>query len=194
MVADERGRALAGWGEALRRDRSMRRSARRRLIVTATVAATVTAVLSSIFWPPRTLLLWNASASSPIGLYRVETSDRAEVGDMVVAWPPEAARRLGASRRYLPGNVPLVKRVAAAGGDRVCAAGEAVFVNGRRVALRRHADPIGRLLPWWTGCEDLRTGDLFLLTPDRADAFDGRYFGITRAEDVIGEARLLRRA
>ena len=56
---------------------------------------------------------------------------------MVIAWAPAEARRLGAERHYLPSNVPLVKRVAAVAGDRVCAAGEAVFVNGRLATLRR---------------------------------------------------------
>ena len=110
---------------------------------------------------------------------------------MVIAWAPAEARRLGAERHYLPSNVPLVKRVAAVAGDRVCAAGEAVFVNGRLEALRRPRDGPGRPMPWWTGCEVLRGGDLFLLTPSVPDSFDGRYFGITRAPEVVGSARLI---
>jgi type IV secretory pathway protease TraF len=112
-------------------------------------------------------------------------------GEMVVASPPAEARRLGAERHYLPSNVPLVKRVAAVGGDRVCAVGEAVFVNGRLETLRRSKDPSGRAMPWWTGCEELAEGDLFLLTPDVPEAFDGRYFGISRRHQIIGRARLL---
>jgi type IV secretory pathway protease TraF len=110
---------------------------------------------------------------------------------MVIAWPPAEARRVGADRHYLPSNVPLVKRVAAAAGDRVCAVGEAVSVNGRLETLRLARDPAGRPMPWWTGCEDLAAGDLFLLTPGTANAFDGRYFGITRGHQIVGRARLL---
>jgi type IV secretory pathway protease TraF len=85
-----------------------------------------------------------------------------------------------------------VKHVAAAAGDVVCAAGATVSVNGRRVALRRRADPVGRAMPWsWTGCERLRHGDLLLLSPGEPLAFDGRYFGISRGGQVLGRARLL---
>jgi type IV secretory pathway protease TraF len=104
------------------------------------------ALLGSVLWPPRPLLVWNATASSPIGLYRISHAREIAPGDMVLARPPEAARRLAAERRYLPANVPLVKQVAAAHGDRVCALGEALFVNGRFLALRRREDAAGRPL------------------------------------------------
>ncbi len=157
----------------------------------ALAAATATAALGTLLWPPRPALLWNASASSPVGLYRVSPANGLGVGDLVVAWAPPEARRLGAERHYLPGNVPLVKRVAAVAGDRVCAAGEAVFVNGRLETLRRERDPGGRPMPRWTGCETLGEGDLFLLAPDVPQGFDGRYFGISRPHQIVGRARLI---
>jgi type IV secretory pathway protease TraF len=110
---------------------------------------------------------------------------------MVLAWAPDAARRLAAERRYLPYNVPLVKHVAAAGNDRICAAGEAVFVNGQFAALRQSEDASGRPLPWWTGCRLLAPGEAFLLMPGAPDSFDGRYFGATEPSRILGRARLL---
>ena len=190
-MPEHRELPLFRWGEELRRHRVARRAGRRRMLAAAGAAAAITAVIATLLWPPRPLLVWNASASSPIGLYHLEPADALLPGEMVVAWPPDDARRLGAERHYLPSNVPLVKRVAAAAGDRVCAAGEAVFVNGRLETLRRVSDPAGRPMPWWTGCEELGAGDLFLLTPGVPEAFDGRYFGITRREQVVGRARLL---
>ena len=154
-------------------------------------AATATAALGTLLWPPRPALLWNASASSPVGLYGVSPADALRVGDLVVAWAPPEARQLAAERHYIPANVPLVKRVAAVGGDRVCAAGEAVFVNGRLETLRLERDPSGRAMPWWAGCETLGEGDLFLLVPDVPQGFDGRYFGISRRQQIVGRARLL---
>lgn len=154
----------------------------------AAAAAVIAAATPSFSWRP--LLLWNASASSPVGLYIVYPPGRPRAGDMVIAWAPAAARRLAAARGYLPASVPLVKRVAAADGDRVCARGESVSVNGPVVAVRRARDPSGRRLPWWSGCARLGTGDLLLLS-NAAAAFDGRYFGITRAREVLGRARLI---
>ncbi len=182
---------IVRWGEELRRHRAARRKGRFRILATAAAAVAAAAALASLLWPPRPVLVWNASASSPIGLYAVTDADDLRPGDMVIAWPPAWARSLAGERGYLPVNVPLVKRVAAAAGDRVCAAGEAVFVNGRLQAHRRSADAVGRALPWWTGCMDLREGQLFLLMPGRVASFDGRYFGIMERDDVVGEASLL---
>lgn len=149
------------------------------------------ALACSLLWPPRPVLLWNASASSRVGLYIVTSSDHLHAGDMVVAWAPAWARRVAAARHYLPASVPLVKRVAAVPGERVCARQKTIFVNGRPVAFRWTRDPSGRRMPWWSGCQVIRHGDLFLLAPDVPEAFDGRYFGVTRGRQIVGKARLL---
>jgi conjugative transfer signal peptidase TraF len=190
-VPEHRELPLFRWGEELRRDRNARRASRRTLLLASGCTAIIVALLATLLWPPRPLLVWNASASSPTGLYLVQAPGRVAVDDMVVAWLPDDARRLGAARHYIPANVPLVKRVAAVAGDEVCAVGEAIFVNGRLEALRRSHDPAGRAMPWWTGCGTLREGELFLLMPGAGAAFDGRYFGITRPSQVVGSARLI---
>lgn len=156
-------------------------------------AATALVVVlgATIFWPPRPFLLWNASASAPRGLYVIGSPSAVRRGDMVVAWPPEFARSLAAERRYLPANVPLVKRVAAGQQDVVCAVGRSIFVNGRHLADRRTRDLSGRLMPWWTGCRRLGQDAFFLLMGDSPVSFDGRYFGVTKARDIVGKATLL---
>jgi conjugative transfer signal peptidase TraF len=190
-MPEHRELPLFRWGEELRRDRRARRIDRMKIAAAAAGAVAATALFGTLLWPPRPVLVWNASASSPTGLYYVGDLRGVAPGNMVVAWPPDEARRLGAQRRYLPLNVPLVKRVAAVAGDRICAVGEAITINGRVETQRRTADGAGRPMPWWGGCENLREGDLFLLAPGVPDSFDGRYFGITRAPEVIGSARLL---
>jgi type IV secretory pathway protease TraF len=62
---------------------------------------------------PAPRLLWNASASAPIGLYRVEPDS---AGSRRLGHRMAATQRspLAASRHYLPTGVPLVKRVARA--------------------------------------------------------------------------------
>jgi conjugative transfer signal peptidase TraF len=158
---------------------------------TAAAALAMLAAAASFLWPSRPLLLWNASASSPVGLYSVDWRSRLSAGDMVVAWPPPDARRLAAARDYLPSSVPLVKRIAAVSGARICARGERIYIDGRMAAIRRSHDPEGRRLPWWSGCRILKGGDLLLLSPHSPEAFDGRYFGATHQREVIGRARLL---
>jgi conjugative transfer signal peptidase TraF len=187
MAAAMTERALSRWGDALRAAKQRRRTLRRRAAI---LGLGIACLAATIALPPRPRLMWNASASAPIGLYAVTAPGRVRVGDMVIAWPPEAARRLGAERRYIPFNVPLVKRVAAAPGDTVCASGPDLTVNGHTVARRLVADARGRPMPWWTGCTTLRDGALLLLM-DSPVSFDGRYFGPTQADRIIGKAHLL---
>ena len=136
---------------------------------------------------PMPRLVWNATPSAPVGLYRVEPAVGLRRGDFVLAWPPDAARQLAAERDYLPGNVPLVKRVAALAGDTVCRAQERVRINGITVATALQADSGGRLLPQWRGCRTLRPNQVFLLMPSVADSFDGRYFGPIATSAIIGK-------
>jgi conjugative transfer signal peptidase TraF len=134
---------------------------------------------------PAPRLVWNASASAPIGLYRV-LPENAVRGDLVLVRTPESVRQLAAERGYLPLNVPLVKRVAAADGDIVCAADNAISVNGRVVAERLARDRLGRPLPRWSGCLLLDVGETFLLMEGVTDSFDGRYFGPVPTAAIIG--------
>lgn len=181
---------LFAWSAERRRLRLSRDRARRRAAGMVAVAATL-ALTATIVSPPRPRLVWNASPSAPIGLYRVTTGSDLHAGDMVIAWAPAEARRLAARRHYLPRGVPMVKRIAAAKGDTVCAIGPVVTINGRRVAARRRFDRQGRVLPWWRGCVRLRAGELFLLMRGAPDSFDGRYFGPIGADAVIGKAHRL---
>lgn len=184
-MVERRDLPLFAWGNALRAARARRMRLRRRAAV---LGAGIACLGLTIALPPLPRLVWNASASAPIGLYSVSPGATLQRGDMVIAWPPAAARQLAASRHYLPSNVPLVKRVAGIAGDTICAADRMVTVNGRPVAMRRAADAEGRDLPAWQGCIRLGPGMLFLLMTKTPDSFDGRYFGPTLAQDVIGKA------
>lgn len=137
------------------------------------------------FADPTPQLAWNASASAPLGLYRV-VSGAPRRGDLLLVRAPESITRLAAERGYLPLNVPLVKRVAALSGDDVCAFDETVVVNGRAVADRLKADRAGRPLPWWSDCRELASDELFLLMDDVSGSFDSRYFGPVSRANVIG--------
>lgn len=154
-------------------------------------AGLVVALVVTMVAPPRPRLVWNASASAPVGLYAVADAAPLARGDMVIARVPSEFQMFAARRHYLPANVPLVKRVAAAPGDEVCAIGARVMVNGKLVARRLDRDGAGRAMPWWSGCAELTQSEVFLLMPGSAPSFDGRYFGVSEAHDIVGRARLL---
>lgn len=189
-MADGRSLTAFDVGEELRRIIARRRARRRRLALAALIGCAAVPLTASIMWEPPVLFVWNATASAPVGLYRLRAQEPARRGDMVIAWTPAPARELAARRHYLPANVPLVKHLAAAAGDRVCAAGRTISINGRPVAVRQAYDAAGRPMPWWMGCRKLRENEYFLLM-DSASSFDGRYFGVSRNGDVLGLAELL---
>ena len=78
------------------------------------------------------------------------------------------------------------RRIVAQGGDVVCAADDAIFINSRVVAERLVRDRLGRPLPNWSGCHLLDSGGAFLLMVGRADSFDSRYFGPIPTAAIIG--------
>ena len=163
-----------------------RREYPRRALSGLTLAVTLFGILATAASAiPSRRLVWNASASAPIGLYwRVD--GRPAPGDLVLAWAPLWARRVAAERQYLPSAVPLVKRVVAVDGDTVCAMGDAIDINGETVAHRLAFDRMRRPMPRWTGCQTLGPGEVFLLMGDVPDSFDGRYFGISDGHDING--------
>ena len=130
------------------------------------------------------LLVWNASASAPIGLYRV-TTGAPERGDLVLISPPKSIAKLAAERRYLPAGVPLIKRIAAMGGDDVCLFDGAIIINGEIAARLLERDHTGRPMPRWDECHTLTDDEIFLLTSPQ-DSFDSRYFGPVPRAQIIG--------
>ncbi|MFX4083484.1 S26 family signal peptidase [Sphingobium yanoikuyae] len=151
-------------------------------------ASLMTATAMLDYWiRPAPRLVWNASASAPTGLWRITPDVPLGRGDMVLARTPASVRQLAATRRYIPANVPLLKRIAARNGDDVCSLGDRIYVNGDPVAKRLHHDRAGRILPRWEGCELLRGGRLLLMM-DRPDSFDSRYFGPVDSDAIIGKA------
>ena len=155
-------------------------------VFAAATFAGLSAVVAIVAPPP--LLMWNASASAPIGLYRIHPDSNPPVGALVAATPPERLSRWLSARGYLPEGVPLLKHVAAKAGQRVCRINAVVSVDTRPVASARASDGQGRPLPVWQGCRVLRTGELLLLNPAVPDSMDSRYFGPLPATAVIGQA------
>jgi conjugative transfer signal peptidase TraF len=136
----------------------------------------------------RPQFIWNASASVPVGLYRIEPVDRIDVADLAVVVPPKPLADLLAQRGYLPKSVPLLKRVLALAGATVCRHGTAIIANGVSFGHARERDRRGRPMPVWQGCRVIADGEVFLMNWEATDSFDGRYFGPLPLTSVIGRA------
>lgn len=133
-------------------------------------------------------LVWNASASTPIGLYIVHPTGRLGIADLVVVRAPDPLAEFLAEGGYLPRDVPLMKRVAALPGQRICRSGRSISVDGTVTAEALDRDRLGRPLPTWQGCRLVAEGEIFLLNRQVPDSLDGRYFGPLPANSVVGRA------
>jgi len=139
---------------------------------------------------PAKRLIFNTTASAPLGFYWLVANEPA-VGDLALVRPPQSLARWMAIRGYLPLNVPLIKHVAAVGGQSVCGQGGLIRIDGRAVAKSLHRDHLGRPLVAYSGCRTLRAGEVFLLNPNAPRSLDGRYFGPLPRRCVAGRLRPL---
>lgn len=140
-----------------------------------------------------TKLVYNPSASAPIGYYWVDEFDgnsELKIGLHVVIPTPIQYRLMAAKRHYLPINVPLIKKVVALSGDEICRQHQTISINEKPVAVALIADKKGRKLPSWTGCFVLKNDEFFALM-DANDSFDGRYLGALKMESIIGIASFI---
>jgi conjugative transfer signal peptidase TraF len=133
-------------------------------------------------------LIWNASASAPIGLYAIRPARRLDVTELVVVDPPEPLASFLAERGYLPHGVALMKRIVALPGQEVCRTDRTVTVDGIAMGDALERDRLGRPLPAWQGCRRITANQVFLMNWQVRDSLDSRYFGPVPANRIIGRA------
>ena len=164
---------------------------RRALRATAAAATIFSALFGAVAWlKPAPRVLWNASASAPTGLYRVDVGAPPRLGDLVAIAPPPALETFLAQRGYVPRGVPLLKRVAGLPGALVCRSGAFITVDGVGVARALPRDRAGRSLPVWHGCRLVGAHEIFLINAPPL-SLDSRYFGPLPAAGLIGIAQPL---
>ncbi len=169
--------------------RPMRSTVRCRRIWLGALASIATlAIAAPLFVRGPTLILWNASASVPEGLYRVQPGATLRSKDLAVVRLPTAPRTLAADRQYLPRDVLLIKPIAALGGSTVCRHGLAIYVDNVHAGDALPYDDLHRPMPDWQGCHTLSASEIFLMNPAVRDSFDGRYFGVLDISQTRGRA------
>jgi conjugative transfer signal peptidase TraF len=151
----------------------------------------VLAIAVSALVKPDIRLVYNATESAPPGWYVVHPAAQLEVGDYVIAQLPGDIASFAAKRDYLPRHVPVLKRIAATAGQRVCVRDGTVLIDGASVATTLTRDGKRRSLIAWPHCRKLETGELFLLNASAPSSFDSRYFGPIDVSFVRGRAFLL---
>jgi conjugative transfer signal peptidase TraF len=155
------------------------------------VMATYGAVLvigATALFHPAPKLIWNASASVPIGLYAVHPAGTLRTGELLVVTPPEPLATFLDARHYLPTGLPLLKHVAALPGQTVCRTDDTIRIDGIAVGAALNRDHLGRSLPVWHGCRVILAGEVFLMNRQSVASLDGRYFGPLPTTTIVGRA------
>lgn len=143
-------------------------------------------IASGMFWSSGFRI--NTTDSIPKGLYRI-VQKTPQKGDDVLFCPPnnpefqEALRRGYISAGFCQGELGMVmKKIAAASGDRITINANGVWVNGKkwRDSTPYLYDEAGRSLPQIPFNNRLLTKDEYLLMGVHPASFDGRYFGIVK--------------
>ena len=156
--------------------------------IIVTMLASAALVVAPAWFANAPAFIWNASASVPIGLYRLAPAERPAIGDYVVVSPPEPLAAFLAERRYLPLGVPLIKRVLGLAGATICRRGTTIIAYDHAYGEARERDRLGRPLPSWQGCRRLAEGEIFLMNWDAPDSLDGRYFGPLPVSSIVARA------
>src|SRR5208283_1825400 len=104
------------------------------------VIVTYLAVLAAgglAFFHPAPRLIWNATASTPTGLYVLRPVGQLRRLELVAVRPPEPIASYLADGGFLPKGVPLLKHLLALPGQTVCRAGDAVTIDHVSVGAAR---------------------------------------------------------
>ena len=158
-----------------------------RAVLALSVIATA-AIGFSTFASVARRVYFNPSTSAPRGWYWRAESSTYPVGTLTFARLPEVATEMADDRRYIPRTVPILKRVVAVRGYRVCESAGTVRINGKLVARAVERDGQGRDLLPWEGCRVLARNEFFLLNLENPASFDSRYFGPIMDSMFLGKA------
>ncbi len=166
----------------------------KRAITFAASAVGLASLAAATLWKGSERLVYNGSRSVPVGWYIIEQRPVYERGNLVLIEPPTSFARLIERRGYLPPDVPLIKRIAAVGGDHACFERGRLTLSGdgfETIVSPRSIDRSGWLMPHWNGCRELAADEVFVLLTDTDRSLDGRYFGPVPAASIRGEVRPL---
>ncbi len=162
----------------------MNRNSKTIILGVSAISIAILGIAMIVVFPQK--LVWNASESAPLGLYLIKNR-QAELGEYALVRPSNSVAIFIEERGYLPPEMPLIKRIVALPGDEICREAQAIFINRIHVANAQKNDSLRRDMPQWSGCFTLNNGETFLLN-GHEKSLDGRYFGATSMDDVIGVA------
>ena len=134
---------------------------------------------------PQPSVLWNGTASEPVGLY-VRSASTPAAGRIIAFRAPAPAFPYADDRMGYLHRLTILKEIAAGQGDVVCTQAGALTINGRWRAPVLERDPRGRPLPQWRGCRALAKDEFFVFSDRIPNSFDSRYYGPVKRAQIVG--------
>lgn len=132
-------------------------------------------------------LIYNATASYPLGFYRLRAKDSFERGDLVIFAVPPGVRDLVRDRSYIPPRGDLMKTIIGVAGDRYCLRDDYFYVRGLPVGPVFKTDARSQPLPrLTTGCREVPSGSVLVASRSIERSFDSRYFGPIPTHTILG--------
>lgn len=136
----------------------------------------------------------NFTQSMPLGVYIKSYSAFYTKNDLVLVCLDDAIARWAVANHIIADgsgcqhSAPLLKKIAATGGDRVTVNGEGIIINGKLMA---HTAPAARHIKRWIPVNSeilLKDGEYIVVANQNNLSFDSRYFGTVTTENVIAKA------
>jgi len=159
----------------------------KRRLTTAIMCAGLAGIVLGQFGAPPALI-WNRTESVPRGLYVLSPPEAPlKRGELVAYQPTESEAQWLEGLGALGPGWPMIKRVAALGGDEVCVHAGRLLINGLPTANLLQMDHEGRELPRPAGCRRIGSEEVLLLG-DHPKSLDGRYFSAQERGRIIGKA------
>lgn len=134
-------------------------------------------------------LIWNRTASAPVGLYWRNGSPP-NLRDWAVISANSAEAIWARENGFSGSNWPLIKRVSGVHGDEICRSDVIISINGEAIAEAISKTENHLELPTWSGCIRLGSNEIFLLN-EHPKSLDGRYFGPINVDEIEGSATLI---
>jgi conjugative transfer signal peptidase TraF len=148
----------------------------RRRVVMLFALSLIGITLMSLFMG---LLRLNASASSPVGLYRRHAVTELTYGMLVSVPVPPAWQATALRLGVIPNaTTPLMKPIAALPSDEVCITDQELWVRGLCYGAL-----VEGFAPAFDGCVTVDPGEVFLAS-DVPRSFDSRYWGMIPIERI----------
>ena len=126
--------------------------------------------------------------SMPEGWYFTYPTDELQKGDNVVFIPNKQTEDYILSRKWLPRNIPLLKKIVGIPGDYLCIKEGATYINEKWVAKIYSQDSNGDALPVFKYCANIPKDQYFMQGIGNPHSFDSRYYGLVRKDQIRSKA------